>query len=191
MALSGVPRSCDAIPHNTHKPMRHAISFALIWPSILEYSQPIANPLNAEQHRLMEVISSYIYIYIFDTCPTRWQVAGGMRVLAIASKIKMYIGEGRPHYIIFSIYFHGSFHELLWKFLWKKMYFYGSKLTSMEKSMEVGGSGFTSMQISMQVGGSKFTSMGVSGSFHGNTRKFPLSVEVDASIAFFNYYSFQ
>ena len=33
----------------------------------------------------------------------------------------------------------------------------------------------------MEVGGSRFTSMGVSGSFHGSTWKFPLSVEVEAS----------
>ena len=38
----------------------------------------------------------------------------------------------------------------------------------------------------MEVGGSIFTSMAVSGSFHGSTLKFPLSVEVEASIASIN-----
>ena len=52
--------------------------------------------------------------------------------------------------------------------------------------MEVGGSRFTSMEISVEVGGSRFTSMEVSRSFHGNTWKFPLSVEVEASIASIN-----
>ena len=69
----------------------------------------------------------------------------------------------------------------------------GSKLTSMEISMEVGGSRFTgskltSMEISMEVGGSRFTSIDVGGSFRGGTmsRKFPLSIEVEASIASIN-----
>ena len=38
----------------------------------------------------------------------------------------------------------------------------------------------------MEVGRSRFTHMEVSGSFHGSTWKFPLSVEVEASIASIN-----
>ena len=52
--------------------------------------------------------------------------------------------------------------------------------------MEVSECRFTFMEISMEVGGSRFTSMQVSGSIHGNTWKFPLSVEVEASIAAVN-----
>ena len=52
--------------------------------------------------------------------------------------------------------------------------------------MKVGGSRFASMEISMEVGGSRYTSMEVSGSFHGSPGKFPLAVEVKASIASIN-----
>ena len=65
---------------------------------------------------------------------------------------------------------------------------HGSKLPFMEASVEVGGSKLTSMEISMEVGGSRFTSIDVGGSFRGGTmsRKFPLSIEVEASIASIN-----
>ena len=55
--------------------------------------------------------------------------------------------------------------------------------TSMGVSIAVGGSRFASMEISREVGGSRFTSMEVCGSLHGNTWKFPLSVDVNASTA--------
>ena len=71
-----------------------------------------------------------------------------------------------------SIYFHESFHGIPWKLPWKYM--------------EVDGKIFTSMEISMEVGGSRFTSMEVSGNFHGDIWKFPLSVEMEASIASIN-----
>ena len=64
----------------------------------------------------------------------------------------------------------------------KPIYLHGSQFTY----MEVDGSIFNSMEISTEVGGSRFTSMEVSGIFHGKTWKFPLSVEVEASIASIN-----
>ena len=48
--------------------------------------------------------------------------------------------------------------------------------------MEIGGSRFTSLEIYMQVDGNSSTSMGVIRSFHGNTWKLSLSVQVEASI---------
>ena len=75
-----------------------------------------------------------------------------------------------------------------WKYPWNLVevdLFHGSQFTSMEVSMEVGVSGFTSMEISMEDGGSRFSSMEAY-YFHGSTWKFPLSVEVEASIASIN-----
>ena len=63
------------------------------------------------------------------------------------------------------------------------MEFCGSKFSSMEISMEADGSRFASMEVCVEVGRSGFASMEVSESFHGNTWKFPLSVEVQSSIA--------
>ena len=89
-----------------------------------------------------------------------------------------------------SICFHWSFHQLSRKLPWKSIYFHESfhgipwKLPW--KYMEVDGKIFTSMEISMEVGGSRFTSMEVSGNFHGDIWKFPLSVEMEASIASIN-----
>ena len=68
--------------------------------------------------------------------------------------------------------YHGSFH--------------GSGINSTETTIEVGGSRFSSMQFVVEVGGSILVSMQVSGNFHGSTRKFPLSVEVESYIASIN-----
>ena len=61
------------------------------------------------------------------------------------------------------------------------------EVTLVETSMAVGESRYnSSMEISIEVRGSRFSSMEVSGSFHGSTWKFPLSEEVEASIASIN-----
>ena len=76
-----------------------------------------------------------------------------------------------------SIYLHRIFHQLLWKLPWKSIFFHGSFHGRRRKNI------FTSIEISSEADGSRFTSMQVSGSFHGSPWSFPMSVEVEASIA--------
>ena len=87
---------------------------------------------------------------------------------------------------------------------WALMIFRNCRLqTSMQTSMGFGGSRFISMETNIRpwklpwksvevyllpwkIGGSRFTSMEISGSFHGNAWTFPVSVEVESSIASVN-----
>ena len=73
--------------------------------------------------------------------------------------------------------FHPSFHASIFTSM-KENLLPWKQIVSMETSMEVSGYRFTYVEISMEAGGSTCASMEVSGSFHGNTWKFPLSVEV-------------
>ena len=85
------------------------------------------------------------------------------------------------------IYFHGSFHQLRWELPQTSTNshakFRRHQFTSIETSMEVVRIIVASIEISMEVGESRFSSIEVSGSFHWSTWKFPLSMEVEASIA--------
>ena len=129
---------------------------------------------SCSRSRHMETCYRLRYYHVIPVSP---RLTGGKVMLLLGKETTCCRVPDPPHYFIFSIY------VLPWNFPLSSM---EGSMASMEGSMEVGGNRCTSMENSMEVCESRCTSMEVSGSCHGNTWMFPLSVGVDASIASIN-----
>ena len=128
--------------------------------------QPAANPTRAYKPSVLNYVDFSLRYHVTFTAVYR---------IHIARKIRHHT---RARHII--SLFRSTSKEVSTNFHW-------SKFTSVETSIEIGGIIFISMEISMEVDGSRFTSIEVSGTFHGNTCKVPLSVGVEASIAYISW----